>query len=63
MTAADLQRFAEHLCNESYPLSDGLAAEINELERQWPCFKEIDGAAQTPPISWEEHRTGRIHGF
>ena len=34
MTAADLKRFVEHVCNESYPLSDGLADAIDELERQ-----------------------------
>ena len=70
VTAADLKRFAEHLCNESYPLSEGLDEEINELERQWPCFKETDGAAQTPDgaaqtptTTWGEHRIGRIPPF
>ena len=39
VTAADLKRFVEHVCNESYPLSDGLADEIDELERRRPCLK------------------------
>ena len=34
MTAADLKRFVEHVCNESYPLSDGLADAIDESERR-----------------------------
>ena len=34
VTAADLKRFVGHVCNESYPLSDGLADEIDELERR-----------------------------
>ena len=61
--AADLKRFVEHLCNESYPLSDGLANEIDELERRWPCFKETDDATQTEPRTWGEHRIGRIPPF
>ena len=39
VTAADLKRFVEHVCNVSYPLSDGLADEIDELERRRPCLK------------------------
>ena len=63
VSATDLKRFAEHLCNESYPLSNELANEINELERRWPCFKETDGAAQSEPIHWGDYRIGRIPSF
>ena len=36
VSAANLKRFTENLCNESYPLSDGRAEEVDELERRWP---------------------------
>ena len=34
ISADDLKRFTENLCNENYPLSDALAEEVNELERR-----------------------------
>ena len=61
--APDLKRFTGHLCNESYPLGDNLAEEVNELERRWPCFKETDSNTQGTPIHWGDDRYGRIPSF
>ena len=61
--ADDLKRFTEHLCNESYPMCNGLAEEVNELEQRWPCFKETGGGAQTTPFQWGDSRFGRIPSF
>ena len=63
VNAADLKRFTEHLCNESYPLSDNLAEEVNELEQRWPCFKETDCVTQTTSVQWGDCRPGRIPSF
>jgi len=63
ITADDLKRFTENLCNENYPLSDALEAEVNELERRWPCFKETDCEEQNPTMEWGNFRYGRIPPF
>ena len=63
ITADDLKRFTENLCNENYPLSDALEAEVNELERRWPCFKETDCEEQNPKMEWGACRYGRIPPF
>ena len=60
ISADDLKRFTENLCNENYPLSDALAEEVNELERRWPCFKETDCEEQTSSMHWGDSRFGRI---
>ena len=63
ITADDLKRFTENLCNENYPLSDALEAEVDELERRWPCFKETDCEDQNPTMEWGDFRYGRIPPF
>ena len=63
ITADVLKRFTENLCNENYPLSDAPEAEVDELERRWPCFQETYCEDQNPAMKWEEFRYGRILPF
>ena len=58
-----LRSLPENVCNESYPLSDGLAEEVDELERPWPCGKETDAVSQNSSANWREYRFGRIPSF
>ena len=58
-----LRSLPENVCNERYPLSDGLAEEVDELERPWPCGKETDAVSQNSSANWREYRFGRIPSF
>jgi len=63
VSADDLKRYTEHLCNESYPVGERLEEEVNELEKRWPCFKESDEVAPPEPVPWGDCRFGRIPPF
>ena len=63
ISASQLKAFCEHLCCESYPVTENLSEEVESLERDWPCFKETGGTTSEAPPRWGESRVGRIAPF
>ena len=49
VSAADLKRFTENLCNESYPLSDDLEKEVKSLSA-------VGRALRKPTLTHKIHR-------
>ena len=56
-----LKRFLAEMCVESYPDAEKHAADIANVEEQWPRFHERPNASlPTSSASWGNERIGRL---
>ena len=59
-----LKRFLAEMCVESYPDAEKHAADIANVEEQWPRFHERPNASlPTSSASWGNERIGRLPPF